>query len=133
MGSSHSRSISAPSPSSSVEDISSQEKDSAVSVTNRDNSGGSQGLSGMPLVHHQCRRVKRKYDICVRRWYSKEFMTGEGTLSQEEACGDHFDDYRSCILRGIRKEVWDKEGLPAPSEMSPLADVAEDGNVEERG
>lgn len=53
-------------------------------------------------------------------------MTGGGTLNQEEVCGDKFDDYRTCILRGIRREVWDKQGLPPPSDASPLAEVEEE-------
>lgn len=77
---------------------------------------------GMSLVHYVCRKKKSKYDKCVKTWYSKEFMTGAGSLNQEEVCGDTFEAYKSCILKGIRKEIWDKQGLPPPAEGSPLAE-----------
>jgi len=86
----------------------------------------SSSLSGMPLVHRQCRPQKKAYDKCVRRWYKEEFVPGGGTLEQEEACGDRFEDYRACVLKGIRREVWDKQGLPPPSENSPLSDVEDE-------
>jgi Uncharacterised protein family (UPF0203) len=85
---------------------------------------------GMPLVHYVCRKRKQTYDKCVKTWYSKEFMTGAGSLNQEEVCGDAFEAYKSCILKGIRKEIWDKEGLPPPAEGSPLADVVDDNHDE---
>lgn len=81
---------------------------------------------GMSLVHYVCRKKKRTYDNCVKNWYSKEFMTGAGSLNQEEVCGEKFDAYKSCILKGIRKEVWDKQGLPPPAEGSQLAEVDEE-------
>ena len=88
------------------------------------------GLSGMPLVHHVCRKKKRLYDTCVAKHY-QHFVVGTttsamGSLHQEDACGDRFDAYRECILKGIKKEIWDKQGLPPPGEGSPLAEVIED-------
>lgn len=83
-------------------------------------------LTGMALVNHQCRKPKRKYDKCVARWYKREFLTGQGTLNQSEACGDVFETYRICILKGIKREVWDKNGYPPPLEGSPLAELDDD-------
>jgi Uncharacterised protein family (UPF0203) len=83
--------------------------------------------SGMDLVNYECRKNKRAYRKCVNTWYSKGFITGNTvSLNQEEACGDLFDTYRVCVLRGIRREFWDKEGLPPPNESSPLAEVDDD-------
>jgi Uncharacterised protein family (UPF0203) len=78
---------------------------------------------GMPLVHYVCRKKKRAYEKCVSSWYSKEFMTGAGSLNQEEVCGEKFELYKNCVLKGIRREIWDKQGLPPPSDGSPLAEV----------
>jgi Uncharacterised protein family (UPF0203) len=91
-----------------------------------DPSDNPKGLSGMPLVHHVCRKRKATYDKCVRNWYSRQFITGQGTLSQEEVCGEKFERYRRCILKGIRKEVWEKEGYPPPGVNSPLLEVMDD-------
>jgi len=77
----------------------------------------------MPLVHYVCRKKKRSYDTCVSNHY-QQFVAGSGeSLKQGEVCGDKFDLYRECILKGIKKEVWDKQGLPPPGEGSPLAEV----------
>lgn len=99
----------------------------------------------MPLVHHVCRKKKRRYDNCVVKHYQNfisgttttstaaMLVDGDGgrepslTLKQEDACGDRFEAYRECILKGIKKEVWDKQGLPPPGEGSPLAEVADEG------
>jgi hypothetical protein len=91
-----------------------------------------QQRSGMDLVNHECRKGKRAYQKCVNTWYSKGFITGNtSSLNQEEACGDLFDDYRACVLRGIRREFWDREGLPPPEE-GPLADVSMEDDADER-
>jgi hypothetical protein len=86
----------------------------------------------MDSVNHECRKGKRAYQKCVNTWYSKGFITGNtSSLNQEEACGDLFDDYRACVLRGIRREFWDREGLPPPEE-GPLADVSVEEDADER-
>lgn len=86
--------------------------------------------TGMDLVNYECRNDKRTYNKCVKKWYTKGFITGEvESLNQEEACGDLFDNYRQCILRGIRREYWEKEGRPPPDESSPLAEVDDDDDV----
>jgi hypothetical protein len=79
------------------------------------------GLTGMPLVHYKCRRKKKRYDKCVNQHY-REFVTGE-SRSEGEVCHDTFDAYRTCVLKGIKKEIWEKEGLPPPKEGSPLAEL----------
>jgi Uncharacterised protein family (UPF0203) len=82
---------------------------------------------GMPLVHYVCRKKKRAYDKCVSEWYSTDFLSGNGqTLNQEDICGTKFEVYRKCILKGIKKELWDKQNLPPPLEGSPLSEVMDD-------
>jgi Uncharacterised protein family (UPF0203) len=84
---------------------------------------------GMPLVHYQCRKKKKSYDKCVKQWYSTDFLSGTGaSLNQDEVCGDKFEVYRACILKGIKREIWDKQNLPAPLEDSPLAEVDDDND-----
>jgi Uncharacterised protein family (UPF0203) len=78
------------------------------------------GLTGMALVNHQCRKPERRYRKCVNDYYSREFVTGR---SMEQDCQDKFDAYRECVLRGIKSEIWDKQGLPPPKEGSPLAEL----------
>jgi hypothetical protein len=97
--------------------------DSILTTTKVEFYDANRPKGGMPLVHYVCRKKKSKYEKCVKTWYSKEFMTGAGSLNQEEVCGESFEAYKGCILKGIRKEVWDKQGLPPPAEGSPLADL----------
>ena len=82
-------------------------------------------LSGMPLVHYKCRKKKRRYDKCVSDWYQKDFMTGK-SMDQDSACGEVFEAYKTCVLKGIKKEIWDKQGLPPPKEGSALAELGDD-------
>jgi hypothetical protein len=78
----------------------------------------------MALVNYSCRKPKRRYRKCLNDFYSREFVTGR---SMEQDCQEPFELYKECILRGIRAEIWDKQGLPPPKEGSPLAEV-DDGN-----
>ena len=79
---------------------------------------------GMPLVNYVCRKKKKSYDKCVSQWYSSDFLTGNGSsLNQEDVCGTKFEAYRMCVLKGIKKEIWDKQNLPPPKEGSLLAEV----------
>ena len=82
-------------------------------------------LSGMPLVHYKCRKRKKVYDKCVSKWYSEQFLPGK-SVDQEEACGELFDNYRTCVLKGIKKEIWEKQGLPPPKEGSAMDEIAEE-------
>jgi hypothetical protein len=82
-------------------------------------------LTGMALVKHQCRKKEKAYRSCVSEWYTKEFMTSK-SLYQAEACGDKFEVYRACVLKGVKREIWDKQGLPPPEEGSLLAELEEE-------
>lgn len=103
----------------------SSDKSSSTNVVNNSNKNNNKNLSGMNLVHHVCRKRKIIYDNCSSNWYKTEFMTGK-SLHQGEICGDKFDLYRKCILKGIRKEIWEKKyNLPTPKDGSPLLDIDE--------
>lgn len=80
----------------------------------------SNNLTGMALVNHQCRKPERRYRKCLNDYYSREFVAGR---SMEQGCEDKFEAYRGCVLRGIKSEIWDKQGLPPPKEGSPLAEL----------
>ena len=85
---------------------------------------------GMPLVHYQCRKKKKSYDKCVQQWYSTDFLSGTGaSLNQSEICGEKFDVYRACILKGIKSEIWDKQNLPPPLEGSPLDEIIDENDT----
>jgi hypothetical protein len=87
--------------------------------------------SGMPLVNYVCRKKKMAYDKCVSGWYSTDFLSGNGqSLNQEDVCGPKFEVYRRCILKGIKKELWDKQDLPPPLEGSPLSEIIDDKDEE---
>jgi len=77
----------------------------------------------MPLVNYVCRQKKKRYDDCVAGWYKGEFLQSK---SLEQPCDDLFEIYRTCMLKGIRKEVWDKQGLGDPGENSPLSEIDEE-------
>jgi hypothetical protein len=100
------------------------EKDDTQIIFHEDKSEAN-NLKGMALVNYKCKKRKKKYDKCASDWYNKQFMTGK-SMNQEEICGDLFENYRTCILKGIRVEVWDKQGLPPPKEGSALAEVEEE-------
>jgi hypothetical protein len=96
-------------------------KDDTQIAFHKDESEAS-NLEGMALVNYKCKKRKKKYDKCTKDWYNKQFITGK-SMNQEETCGDLFENYRTCILKGIKLEVWDKQGLPPPLEGSPLSEI----------
>ena len=66
------------------------------------------------------------YEKCVSQFYNDNFLGGQLQVTQEEACGEKYELYRKCVLKGIKKEIWDKEGLPPPKEGSYLSELADD-------
>jgi hypothetical protein len=124
MGSTQSSSSSTSSSTDAKESTVAVEKDDTEISFHKDQSKAN-NLEGMALVNYKCKKRKKKYEKCTSEWYSKQFMTGK-SMNQEEICGDLFEKYRTCILKGIRSEVWDKQGLPPPLEGSPLSEVEED-------
>lgn len=129
MGSSQSQLPPSTKPSTSTDSDSGSLVDEYANVTSKKETkkAKTKDRSGMELVNYQCRKDKRAYNKCVDKWYTKGFMTGNtDSLNQEEACGELFETYRLCILRGIRSEYWEKEGLPPPDKTSPLAEVEDE-------
>ena len=82
-------------------------------------------LSGMDLINHKCRRRKRVYDKCVSDHYNN-FIGGRSNEQQEDVCGDKYENWRQCVLKGIRKEFWERDGLPPPKEGSYLSEIEDD-------
>jgi hypothetical protein len=82
-------------------------------------------LSGMDLVNYKCAKKKARYDKCSSDFYQKEFLTGK-SMSQAEVCDDKYQAYRTCVLKGIKIEIWDEQNLPPLKEGSPLLEVMDD-------
>ncbi|GKY96540.1 hypothetical protein MPSEU_000613500 [Mayamaea pseudoterrestris] len=125
MGSTQSLAVQKPSPASTLapsDDSSSSQ--ATPSSTNNAELNSNENLSGMELVNHKCARKKNRYEKCSSDFY-KEFLTGK-KISQAEACDDKYQAYRTCVLKGIKIEVWDKQGLPPLKEGSPLLEVVDD-------
>jgi hypothetical protein len=83
-----------------------------------------QERSGIDAVNYKCRKKKAAYDNCVSEWYNERFLTGK-SISQEEECGNLFETYRQCYLKGIKREFFDK-GKKRPKEGSILAEELND-------
>ncbi|KAL7570339.1 hypothetical protein ACA910_017182 [Epithemia clementina (nom. ined.)] len=84
-------------------------------------------LSGIALVNFKCRRKEKVYKKCVSKQFSA-FVDGK-EVDQEEACGELFDRYRRCYLKGIQKVIWGKDS-PPPAKGSALAKFAEEDQEE---
>jgi Uncharacterised protein family (UPF0203) len=83
-------------------------------------------LTGMPLIHYVCRKRKMAYDKCYDSWYYTDFLPGK-SMKHDDGCNDLYELYRRCIVRGVKKEVWDKQlNLPPPHPNSPLLEYDDD-------
>jgi len=102
-----------------------EEKTDATKISYHEDKSKEKELSGMDLINFKCRKRNKAYQKCVSKWYSEQFLTGK-SMHQEEVCGDKFEAYRLCVLKGIKKEIWDKQSLPPPKEGSLLAEVMDD-------
>ena len=116
------------------ESLTSNEADNTKDTTtskrhkSKDDEAG-KNLSGFDLVNYKCRRKEKAYKKCVSKYYSNIFLSGQ-SLDQEEACGELFERYRRCYLRGVQKEVWGKDS-PPPAKNSVLAIFAEEEEEDE--
>jgi Uncharacterised protein family (UPF0203) len=90
-------------------DGSSRIKPSSKSKNDKSADDKAKSLSGMDLVHYKCRRKHKAYQTCIKKWYKGEFLEAK-SLDQDEVCGESFERYRKCVLKGIRKEIFDKQG-----------------------
>jgi len=122
MGSSQSTPTAAtPQPSLQLEP---QRKDAVADATNNQENPPpkrKQNLSGFALVQRRCRRKKMTYDKCYSELYGG-FVSAKSTDNSE--CEELFDDWRECVLRGMKKDR-DKRGVKAPGKESILADLDE--------
>lgn len=84
-------------------------------------------LSGIDLVNYKCRRKEKAYKECVSNHY-KNFLAGK-TMDQEQACGEKFERYRRCYLKGVQKVIWGKDA-PPPAKGSVLAKFAQEEEKE---
>ena len=78
-------------------------------------------LIGFAKVQHKCRRKRVVYDKCYSELYGG-FISAKPTDSS--ACEEFFEDWRLCIMLGMKKDR-DKRGLPPPSKESALSEVYE--------
>ena len=86
-------------------------------------------LSGVDLVNYKCRRKEKAYKKCVSKNYN-EFLAGK-SIDQEEVCGELFERYRRCYLKGMQKVVWGEDS-PPPAKGSTLAVFAQEEEEEKK-
>jgi Uncharacterised protein family (UPF0203) len=93
-------------------------KKSATKLSYPGDNVGAQ-LSGVPLIVHKCRKKEMRWKNCVKNFYTAKFLPGE-SMDQETYCGETFEKYRRCYVKGLQVEIWDKKGTK-PAEYSYLA------------
>lgn len=80
-------------------------------------------LTGFAAVQHKCRRKKKEYDTCYAKLYGG-FVSAKET--ETEGCEELFDDWRECVLRGMKKDR-DRRGVKTPlNPESMLAELEDD-------
>ena len=91
-------------------------------------SAKAKGYTGFKLVEYQCRKKKKAYSKCHAQWYSSGFLSGKD-ITRDENCDDLFEEYRLCVLRGMKRER-EKKGLPPAREGSMLAELDDEEDDE---
>jgi hypothetical protein len=76
-------------------------------------------LTGFAAVQHKCRRKKKEYDTCYGELYGG-FVSAKET--DTSGCEELFDDWRECVLRGMKKDR-DRRGVKTP--LNPESMLAE--------
>jgi hypothetical protein len=76
-------------------------------------------LTGFDLVQYQCRKKKRRYDQCYKKWYGSTFTVGQLDKDAREDCDDLFEAYQNCILMGMKKDR-DRRGVGKANEDSAI-------------
>lgn len=80
-------------------------------------------LEGFALVQRKCRKKKQTYDKCYAAMFGS-FVAAKSMDSS--SCDDDFEEWRLCILRGMKKER-EKKGITAPvHKESMLAELEDD-------
>lgn len=106
-----------PSTLSSPHNIRNEQRDAKKKKKKKQNDDKASQLTGFDLVQYRCRRKKKKYDVCYRKWYGSTFTVGQLDKDARENCDDLFEAYQNCILMGM-KEDRDRRGLGKASEES---------------
>ena len=76
-------------------------------------------LTGFDLVQYNCRKKKRRYDQCYKKWYGSTFTVGQLDKDAREDCDDLFEAYQHCILMGMKKDR-DQRGVGKANEDSAI-------------
>lgn len=56
----------------------------------------------------ECNEVKEKYDTCFLKWYSEEYLKGNGGKSENNKCENLFQDYKKCLTGVLKAKGIDK-------------------------
>jgi hypothetical protein len=85
-------------------------------------------LEGMDKINFKCNRKKRRYTNCVQTYYVKEFLPGK---SVTQPCDEVFEAWKSCWMKGLKVEYYDKDGVvPAPT--SPMGEFIQEMEDEKK-
>lgn len=76
-------------------------------------------LTGFDLVQYNCRKKKRRYDQCYKKWYGSTFTVGQLDKDAREDCDDLFEAYQNCILMGMKQDR-DRRGVGKANEDSAI-------------
>jgi hypothetical protein len=80
-------------------------------------------LTGFAAVQHKCRRKKKAYDMCYGELYGG-FVSAKET--DTSGCEELFDDWRECVLRGMKNDR-ERRGVKTPlNKESMLAELEDD-------
>ena len=91
---------------------------------NKTNDNSSQ-LTGFDLIQYQCRKKKRKYDRCYKKWYGSTFTVGQLDKDAREDCDDLFEAYQNCILMSMKKDR-DRRGVGKANKDSAIGTFEEE-------
>ncbi|CAB9499674.1 expressed unknown protein [Seminavis robusta] len=94
--------------------------DSNVTTPPRQPRASKPKRTGIDAVNHKCRKKKAAYDKCFSEWYNERFLQLK-SINQEEECGELFETYKQCYMKGMKREFFDK-GQKKPKEGSLLAE-----------
>lgn len=82
--------------------------------------------TGFAAVQHKCRRKKAAYDKCYAGLYGG-FVSAKETDTSD--CDELFDDWRECVLRGMKKDR-ERRGVTTPlNKESMLAELDDDDDA----
>ena len=80
---------------------------------------------GIHLAEYNCRRTKKIYNQCYAIAYQR-FIDAQAAQAGHE-CSDEFDTYRTCVLRGMKKQLLQQGTLTIHPE-SMLGELDDEDN-----